>query len=280
MNTIISHITCSLRELYSPQELQQLCMIICKDMLKLSEIDIYLRKDIKLSENKQRLLTQVVERLQKHEPIQYVRGTADFYGLTFNVCPGVLIPRPETEELVELIIKENKKGGRILDIGTGSGCIAITLAHHIPEAQVDAWDVSKEALSIAQQNVKEIGTKVNLHQQDVFSDVNHIKKYDVIVSNPPYIAENERAVMDKNVLEWEPDLALFVPTADPLRFYRRIALLGKDMLDNQGKLYFEINQAYGEETRCMLEELGYENVCVIKDLFGNNRIIKAKKGIL
>lgn len=278
MNTIISHITCSLRELYTPQELQQLCLIICKDMLELSEIDIYLRKDIKLSENKQRLLTQVVERLQKHEPIQYVRGTADFYGLTFHVRPGVLIPRPETEELAALIIKESKKGSRILDIGTGSGCIAITLAHHIPESQVDAWDISEEALCVAQQNASAIGVDVDFHRRDVFSNVNDTKKYDIIVSNPPYIAEEEKAAMDKNVLEWEPELALFVPTADPLRFYRRIALLGIEILVSQGTLYVEINQTYGEETKYMLEELGYENVCVIKDLFDNNRIIKAKKG--
>lgn len=275
MTHIVAYITQSLHEIYPPQELQSLVMIICKDLLGLDDIDIYLRKDIKLSGNQQRLLEETVERLKKHEPIQYVRGTADFYGFTFHVEPGVLIPRPETEELVELIIRENSGPVCILDIGTGSGCIAISLAKHLPEAEVEAWDVSERALSVARGNARDLSAVVKFVQRDVFCADVEKGKCHVVVSNPPYIAEKEKEVMDKNVLDWEPEQALFVPDTDPLRFYRRIAELSLDMLLPCGRLYFEINQAYGSETAQLLRELGYKDVRLIKDLFGNNRIVTA-----
>lgn len=275
MTQIITYITRSLQDLYSPQELQSLIRMIGTDLLDLNEMDIYLRKDIKLSETKQRLLEQAVQRLQQYEPIQYVRGTADFYGMIFQVAPGVLIPRPETEELVELILKENSGAINLLDIGTGSGCIAISLARHLPEAKVEAWDVSEEALKIARRNGEALQVQVDFRHRDVFSDESVPEKYHVIVSNPPYITQKEKAVMDKNVLEWEPELALFVPNSDPLRFYRRIAELGLRLLFPGGKLYFEINQEYGPETVDMLEGLNYTHVRVIKDLFKNNRIVTA-----
>lgn len=275
MTHIVAYITQSLHKIYPPQELQSLVMIICKDLLGLDDIDIYLRKDIKLSGNQQRLLEETVERLKKHEPIQYVRGTADFYGFTFHVEPGVLIPRPETEELVELILRENSGPVRILDVGTGSGCIAISLAKHLPEAEVEAWDVSERALSVARGNARDLSAVVEFVQRDVFCADVEKGKYHIVVSNPPYIAEKEKEVMDKNVLDWEPEQALFVPDADPLRFYRRIAELSLDMLLPCGRLYFEINQAYGSETAQLLRELGYKDVRLIKDLFGNNRIVTA-----
>lgn len=277
MNHIIAYITNSLQEIYPPQELQSLAMIICKDLLGLDDIDIYLRKDIKLSDNRQCLLEQTVKRLKNHEPIQYIRGTADFYGLIFHVEPGVLIPRPETEELVDLILKENSGSVRVLDIGTGSGCIAISLAKHLPDGQVDAWDVSDEALITARRNADCLDVSVHFEQVDVLCAEAKHDKYDVIVSNPPYIAEKEKIVMDKNVLDWEPDLALFVPDHDPLCFYRHIAQLGLDLLVPEGKLYFEINQAYGPETTELLNALNYKHVQLLKDLFGNNRIIIATK---
>lgn len=277
MNHIAAYITCSLQNLYSSSELQGLTFIICKELLELDDIDIYLRKDIKLSEKKQCLLEQAVERLKNSEPIQYVTGKADFYGLRFRVEPGVLIPRPETEELVELILKENPDAAHILDIGTGSGCIALALARHLPEARVDAWDVSAKALNIARGNAEYLNIEVNFSQIDVLCAEPQKNKYDVIVSNPPYITEREKAVMEKNVLEWEPDLALFVPDADPLIFYRRIAELGREMLVPGGKLYFEINQQFGEETVALLDALEYKNIRLIKDLFENNRIVTANR---
>lgn len=277
MTDIIAYITNTLQGICPPQELQSLAMIICKDLLGLDDLDIYLRKDINLSDNRQCLLEQTVKRLKNHEPIQYIRGTADFYGSSFYVEPGVLIPRPETEELVDLILKENSGPVRILDIGTGSGCIAVSLAKHLPNGQVDAWDVSDKALTIARKNAVHLGVSVNFAQVDVLCAETERDKYHVIVSNPPYIAEKERDVMDKNVLDWEPELALFVPDHDPLRFYRRIAQLGLELLVPGGKLYFEINQAYGLETVELLNALNYKHVLLLKDLFGNNRMIKAAK---
>jgi release factor glutamine methyltransferase len=277
MTNIVAYITHSLHGLYSSRELQNLTTIICKDLLGLDEIDIYLRKDIKLSDSGQRLLEQTVDRLRHHEPIQYIRGTADFYGLVFHVEPGVLIPRPETEELVDLILKENSGRIRVLDIGTGSGCIAISLAKHLPVGQVDAWDVSKKALSIASRNAGELGVDVRFSRMDVFSVEPGKDKYDVIVSNPPYIKEKEKETMDRNVLDWEPELALFVPDDDPLHFYRRIAQLGTDMLVPGGRLYFEINRACGSETIELLNRLSYKRIQLRKDLVGNNRIVTAIK---
>lgn len=275
MNNIVAYITHSLHDVYSSRELQSLTLIICKDLLGLDEIDVYLRKDIKLSENQQHLLQETVERMQRHEPIQYIRGTADFYGLTFHVEPGVLIPRPETEELVDLILKENSGEVRVLDIGTGSGCIAISLAKHLQYGQVDAWDISDKALAVARLNAKELNADVQFSLVDVLNVVPEKKMYDIIVSNPPYIGEKEKEVMEPNVLNWEPKLALFVPDDDPLRFYRRIAQLGMEMLVPGGRLYYEINQAYGPETIELLNALNYKNVRLIKDLFGNNRMVTA-----
>ncbi|MDR3119121.1 MAG: peptide chain release factor N(5)-glutamine methyltransferase [Mediterranea sp.] len=277
MTNIITYITHSLHDLYPLRELQSLTAIICKDLLGLDETAIYLRKDIKLSGNGQRLLEQAVDRLKRREPIQYICGTAYFYGLAFHVEPGVLIPRPETEEMVDLILKENSGGIRVLDIGTGSGCIAVSLAAHLPAGRVDAWDISGKALSVASRNAGEQGVDVHFSQVDVFGAEPGEDKYDVIVSNPPYVGEKEKETMDRNVLDWEPGLALFVPDDDPLRFYRHIARLGTGMLLPGGKLYFEINRAYGPETVELLNVLNYKNIRLIKDLVGNDRIITAIK---
>ncbi|KAA6314432.1 Release factor glutamine methyltransferase, partial [termite gut metagenome] len=219
----------------------------------------------------------IVQRLQNHEPIQYILGNTDFFGMTFHVAPGVLIPRPETEELTELIIKENQGSPQVLDIGTGSGCVAISLAKHIPQATVFAWDISEEALTIARENNKQLGTNVVFHRKDVLNIVSCEEKYDVIVSNPPYVTEAEKAGMEARVTDWEPAVALFVPNNDPLRFYRHIAQLGQELLSAEGKLYFEINRAYGNETAGILKEAGYSNVRVIKDMFGNERMVTAQK---
>lgn len=277
MDHITSYLRQSLSSFYEPGELNSLIQIICRDLLRISMTDIYLRKDMNLSDNQRSLLENVVCRLQKNEPIQYIRGTADFYRNSFLVAPGVLIPRPETEELVELILKENSGKISVLDIGTGSGCIAISLSCNLPEAYVEGWDVSDTALEIARRNNEAIGAVVEFREKDVMSAFDVTSRFDVIVSNPPYITECEKEEMAPNVLEWEPEMALFVPNDDPLKFYRRIAVLGEELLLPGGRLYFEINQAYGKEVEEMLLTLGYREVRVHKDMCGKERMTAAIK---
>jgi release factor glutamine methyltransferase len=199
--------------------------------------------------------------------------------LTFEVNPNVLIPRPETQELVAWIVEDCQPGKsvRILDIGTGSGCIPVTLAKQLPEAEVESWDISEGALEVASRNSERNGVKVLLRQKDVLNAEPEGKLYDVIVSNPPYITNKEKVDMEANVLDWEPSLALFVPDEDPLLFYRKIARLGCEILKEGGSLYFEINRAYGQETALMLNELGYNQIELKKDSWGNDRMIKAKR---
>lgn len=216
--------------------------------------------------------------MSRFEPLQYIEGRTLFLGREFWVAPGVLIPRPETEELVELMLKEIPADARILDVGTGSGCIAISLAKELPDALVTAWDVSPEALSVARANARKLQSNVRFVECDVLAcQVDEVGLYDVIVSNPPYVTEAEKADMEPNVLQWEPSLALFVPDDDPLRFYRRIAVLGRDMLVDGGRLYFEINRAYGREMVEMLCTVGYVGVRVEKDLSQNDRFVIAEK---
>lgn len=278
MNRVSAYIRRTLQDIYPPQELKSLTMMIWCDLLGMDALDIYLGKDIDLSESKLYELENILLRLRENEPIQYIRGVANFLGRPFHVAPGVLIPRPETEELVELIISENHlKAPLILDVGTGSGCIAVSLSLEIPQARVTAWDVSEEALLIARCNNEELGANVSFEKRDVFAEVECKEPFDCIVSNPPYVTETEKEAMEPNVLDWEPELALFVPDDDPLRFYRRIAVLGKNLLCAGGKLYFEINRMFGIPTIDMLGEMGYKEPCIIKDISGNDRIVTAYK---
>lgn len=278
MNRISTRIRQSLRDIYPPEELKALTMMICCDMLGFDPLDIYLGKDMILSECKERELENIIFRLQKNEPIQYIRGFAEFGGRKFKVAPGVLIPRPETAELVDWVVNENPGAHHLLDIGTGSGCIAISLDKKLPDAEVEAWDISEEALAIARKNNDALEARVRFLQRDVLADDwEKIPSFDVIVSNPPYVTEMEKNEMDANVLEWEPGLALFVPDEDPLRFYNRIVRLGSELLLPGGKLYFEINQVYGQETAHILEMNQYRDVRVIKDIFGKDRIVTANR---
>ncbi|MDD3038539.1 peptide chain release factor N(5)-glutamine methyltransferase [Bacteroides sp.] len=278
MNHIINYISQSLKDIYPPEEVKALSMMICCDILGLDALDIYMGKDITLSECKQHELENIIFRLHKNEPIQYIRGIAEFCGRPFRVASGVLVPRPETAELVDLIVKENACAKRILDIGTGSGCISISLSKELPDTLVKAWDVSDEALEIARWNNESLSARVIFEKQDVLSDIiSEQQQYDVIVSNPPYVTEKEKKVMEPNVLEWEPELALFVPDDDPLLFYRRIANLGQQLLIPGGRLYFEINQSYGAQMVRLLEMNHYHNIRVIKDLFENDRIVTANR---
>lgn len=278
MNVTVSHIRSALQECYPPREAANLSRIVCCEMLGQSHIDYYLGKDMILSPKDEKELESILSRLCNFEPIQYVQGTARFLGRTFRVLPGVLIPRPETEELVERMLEEVAPASRILDIGTGSGCIAVTLSKELPEAEVTAWDISGEALAIAGDNNRLLQTSVQFVQRDVLTYQPAEDEYfDVIVSNPPYVTETEKKDMEPNVLNWEPSGALFVPDSDPLRFYRRIGELGRSMLTVGGRLYFEINRAFGEAVASMLRKQGYTNVRIRKDISGNDRYVIAER---
>ncbi len=278
MNKIVAYIRSRLQPYYTAEEVSTLSRIVCCDLFGQAPTDYYLGKDIALSSKKEQELEDILQRLSRFEPLQYIEGRTLFLGRELWVAPGVLIPRPETEELVELMLKEIPADARILDVGTGSGCIAISLAKELPDALVTAWDVSPEALSVARANARKLQADVRFVECDVLAcQVDEVGLYDVIVSNPPYVTEAEKADMEPNVLQWEPSLALFVPDDDPLRFYRRIAVLGRDMLADGGRLYFEINRAYGREMVEMLRAMGYVGVRVEKDLSQNDRFVIAEK---
>ena len=277
MTETVAYIQNTLKDYYPLSEIKAFIRLIMERVCDIQPHQFLLCKDKELSDKEKIEIHNIVERLTKYEPIQYIFGKTDFYGFEFLVNPSVLIPRPETEELVEWIVSDYREAGqvRILDIGTGSGCIPVSLAQLLPEAQVSSCDVSAEALRIAAMNVKRYGDKVTLFCADILKEELPECQVDVLVSNPPYITESERTDMEANVLDWEPELALFVPDSDPLRFYRRIARKGLDWLSEGGALYFEINRAYGAETVRMLEALGYRQIELRKDLSGNDRMIKA-----
>ena len=276
MHPIVYEIRDALRGHYPDSEALSLAKMLLTEVFGFSTLELYGGKDKEISGNRLRDLHEMLSRLKKNEPIQYIIGTESFCGLSFEVNPDVLIPRPETQELVRWIESDWKSlPCRILDIGTGSGCISISLAKFLEDAKVESWDISEGALQVAHRNCVRNEVEVLLRQQDVLSVVPEGELYQVIVSNPPYICEKEKVDMDANVLDWEPETALFVPDADPLLFYRKIAELGISMLSEGGALYFEINRAYGEETLRMLEGLGYRQLELRKDDFGNDRMIKA-----
>ena len=279
MHPVVNEIRDALRGIYPDSEALALAKMLLVEVFGFTTLELYGGKDKEISGKRRSVLDEMIRRLKKNEPIQYIIGIETFCGFPFEVNSHVLIPRPETQELVYWIAGDcrGKLSPRILDVGTGSGCIAVSLAKLVEGATVEAWDVSEEALWVAVRNAEKNGADVFFRQQDVLMAVPGDVRYEVIVSNPPYIAEKEKTGMDANVLEWEPSLALFVSDDDPLIFYRTIALLAKDMLVEDGLLYFEINQAYGQETMLMLEKLGYTSVELRKDGWGNDRMIKAKR---
>ena len=223
-------------------------------------------------------MNDILSRLKNGEPYQYVLGEAEFYGRRFKVTGDVLIPRPETEELVEWVVSDaGDKRSRYLDIGTGSGCIAVTLAKEIANARVDAWDISEKALEVAAENAHHNKAQVNFSQVDILRPLTVSGRYDVIVSNPPYVTEAEQKDMSRNVLDFEPHVALFVPDNRPLLFYERIADLAKELLHDGGRLYFEINRDMAEAVATLLYNEGLQAVEVRNDLSGNPRMIRALK---
>ena len=275
MKGIIKRINEALTGCYSSGEVSALTRIIAVELLGISQIAFYLKDDITLTTEQQTQLDNAIERLKKQEPIQYILGYCDFCGLRFKVTPATLIPRPETSELVEWIASEAIGKESILDIGTGSGCIAVSLANKIPQSDVTAWDISPDALAVAAENSKANGQAVTFEQVDILAYQPTGEQFDIIVSNPPYIKENEKEAMHANVLDWEPHTALFVPDSDPLLFYRTIAEKGLTLLKPGGTLYFEINRAHGKETIDMLLSLGYTDIELRKDFADNDRMIRA-----
>lgn len=273
----------SLTPLYDAGEAQAIVRTVLDVEYGMTLTDIICGKVNELSSDEERNLEEIITRLQNGEPVQYVLGEADFAGRTFHVEPGVLIPRPETAELCQWIEEEVSslkadERKQILDICTGSGCIAITLGLNIPNSEVTGWDISEDALRIAQGNVEMLKAgNVRIEYQDALMLPKTAETADIIVSNPPYICEKEKADMEKNVLEHEPSIALFVPDEDPLKFYRAIAEYASSALKSEGALYFEINPIYEKETREMLEELGFKDIETKEDAFGKKRMMKAKK---
>ena len=272
----------SLTPLYDAGEAQAIVRTVLDVEYGMTLTDIICGKVNELSSDEERNLEEIIIRLQNGEPVQYVLGEADFAGRTFHVEPGVLIPRPETAELCQWVEEdasslEADAPKQILDICTGSGCIAITLGLTLPNSEVTGWDISEDALRIAQGNVEMLKVgNVRIEYQDALMLPKAAEAADIIVSNPPYICEKEKADMEKNVLEHEPSIALFVPDEDPLKFYRAIAEYASSALKSGGALYFEINPIYEKETREMLQSLGFKDIETKDDAFGKKRMMKAK----
>ena len=269
-----------LLDLYSENEADSLLFMLFSDFANLNKSDVVLYPDKTISEPELLKIDFAVKDLLNNKPIQYILGKTEFYDLTFEVGPDVLIPRPETEELVDLIIKENKPAGKIkiLDIGTGSGCIAISLKKHIREAEITAIDISAAALSVAKKNAKNNNVEISFRQIDILDERarDKLSDFDIIVSNPPYVRKLEKEQMKKNVLDYEPDIALFVEDDDPFLFYRAIAAFSRGHLTKNGKVYCEINQYIGEETAAVFIAAGFNEVEIIEDINGNARILLAK----
>lgn len=257
---------------FSKREIKLFAEISLEVKFGLGKSDVILNSR-KFSESELLELRSIVKRIKSNEPIQYILNNAHFYGLEFYIKEGVLIPRPETEELVDLILKESPKG-TVLDIGTGSGIIAITLKSMAPALRVKAVDVSESALSIAKKNAELNRVEVEFEKMDVLTNDFINDSFDIIVSNPPYVLESDKAKMSESVLDFEPGLALFVPDNDPLRFYKRIATLAVKHLAKDGRLYFEIHEDFGLEVKELLMKAGFSKVEIVKDLQGKDRIVK------
>jgi len=260
----------SITPLYNKDEARSLYYMLCEECLALSKSKLIIAEDMDLSVEKTNHLYNCLDRLEKHEPIQYVLGNTKFCNSNFFVNESVLIPRPETEELVNIILKNELGNKTILDIGSGSGCIAISLAKYSPKANVTALDISIDAIELSKMNAKENDVKLEFINADILNYKSD-KKYDIIVSNPPYVLEEEKKHMSKNILDYEPGLALFVKDNDPLQFYKAILDFAENSLNKNGKIYFEINENYKDEIMELVNNYGYSNVDCKLDVFGRNR---------
>ena len=269
-----------LSPIYPPTEVESITRLILEHVTGFNRLQMHLNQAEPLPEPKIMQITEILNRLQTNEPIQYILGETEFYGLKFTVTPDVLIPRSETEELVNWIISEEKTHCKsLLDIGTGSGCIPIAIDKNADIDRVEGWDISEQALKIARSNAKRNHSKVAFSRQDIFAPtgITELSKWDVIVSNPPYVLREESDMMERNVVDFEPHVALFVPDHDPLIFYRAIARFTAVDLQLHGSLYFEINEAMGEQTTRLLKEYGFQDIQIRKDLQGKVRMVRGRR---
>ena len=259
---------------YERSEIDSFIRLVFETLFGYSRKEMILFADRRLSSGEREKISGIVERLKKYEPIQYILGTTEFYGLKFHVEPGVLIPRFETEELVDTIIKQNKnKKVKLLDLGCGSGCIAIALKKFIQESDVWCCDISDTALKITRENAMLNEAEIHIVKYDILSrDLFPETGFDIVVSNPPYVTIKERSVMQKNVLDYEPEVALFVPDEDPLLFYREIVNKTRGIMADSGQLFFEINESYGDEVSALIEKYGF-HATIIKDINGRDRFV-------
>ncbi|WOK06483.1 peptide chain release factor N(5)-glutamine methyltransferase [Imperialibacter roseus] len=261
-------------------EAQSITGYLLEGVLGITAGDRLAKKQLELSEDDRATLDEAVKRLKNEEPVQHVVGYGWFYGRKFFVNKDVLIPRPETEELVHWIINSQKKPTKIslLDIGTGSGCIPISIKLEMPTFQCEGWDVSEPALAVARKNAGRLGAEVHFKQVNILEATIDKGAFDIIVSNPPYVRVSEKPLMSKNVLAFDPSLALFVGDNDPLIFYKRIATLAKTGLKKEGWLYFEINEAFGPEIKDLLDSLGYSQIELRQDINGKDRMVRGQVG--
>jgi release factor glutamine methyltransferase len=264
---------------YSEGEIRSIFYMASEHLLNYSKIDIHLKGHEPISNETLEIFSKFLARLSNGEPVQYILGTSEFYGLSYLVDPRVLIPRPETEELVDWIVKgERGRVTDILDLGTGSGCIAVSLAVNLPGTAVSACDVTEDILAVARENAVRNQAAVGFFRLDILDDRAVLPQhYQVMVSNPPYVRQMEKAFMRRNVLDFEPGLALFVPDGDPLCYYRSLALLGRKFLKDGGSLYLEINENFPRETMLLLESAGFYGVEMREDINGKARMVRARK---
>jgi release factor glutamine methyltransferase len=276
---VVSRYREELGKIYSSHEAFQFAWLIFEYLRGWSKSEMILYEHTKINHSEDLFIEKALERLKNHEPIQYVIGETEFFGFPLDVNPSVLVPRPETEELVEWIREKwDPSLSRILDIGTGSGCIAIALAKLLPGTSVCAWDISSKALSTALGNASKNNVRVRFREIDVFEAKPETDEiYDIIVSNPPYVRYSEKVLMLPNVLNFEPSVALFVDDSDPLIFYRKIASFARQTLVVGGYLYLEINRDFGSDIKTLLLKAGFDDVELRSDLSGNHRMVKAVK---
>ncbi|PSR55397.1 peptide chain release factor N(5)-glutamine methyltransferase [Adhaeribacter arboris] len=279
LQNLLDYLTQELNLIYDLSEANSIAWLLVEHELGWNRTQISLRKQEPISPEIWQKFTPYLQRLQNHEPLQYITGYAHFYDLELRVTPDVLIPRPETEELVQLTIQENKSlpDLQILDVGTGSGCIAIALSKNLPQATVYGLDVSEPALAVARGNAEQYQLPIHWLQHDIFTSPLPLppQSLHVLVSNPPYVLESEKNLMRRNVLDFEPPLALFVPDTDALIYYQRIAEVAQQLLLPAGKLYFEINEKYATALETLLQEYHFQNIRTHTDLFGKDRFVSA-----
>ncbi|WP_317042331.1 peptide chain release factor N(5)-glutamine methyltransferase [Salegentibacter salinarum] len=263
---------------YPAEEVLSFFFLLTEAFFGIKRIDLALDPELEINENQVKKIDSALVRLKKHEPVQHIMGETEFFGLSFKVDKNVLVPRPETEELVQWILDDfslENKVLKILDIGAGSGCIAISLAKNLPVAKISAIDISKNALEIARINAENNKVQIQFFQQDILQTEKFSEAFDVIVSNPPYVRELEKKEMYRNVLDYDPPTALYVKDENPLIFYDKITKLAKSALKPGGKLYFEINQYLAKETEEMMKKNGFKTE-LRKDIFGNFRMLKGE----